>query len=487
LGTTLPVATFSSSVTQTINPLVANYTLTIPDGSQARIQFGLTTSYGTYTWWVPAPAGGGSVTILVAGMLPASVYYMSALVQLQNGTTQSDVDHTFTSGDLPLKNIPRLTVTSPGNPNPGVELVNLNPLSPIVTDLQGNIIWYYYNQEDIDHHGHPMPLKTMPNGNMIVLITNRYAHVTPAPAPYCVLREVDLASQTVSNGSFLREIHMKDLNEKLKNIKTHFGRTVQVNYFSHDFCQLANGHVILICQEFVTVPYEGVEIVVMGDALVDLDDKFDPKWVWSAFDVLDINRHPFEWTPGFDWTHCNCIQATPDGNLMLSVRNQSWVLKLDYTNGTGTGAILWKLGYQGDFTLSSGGVDNWFFQQHYPNILTTSGSDITTMSVIDNGNQRADPGQTYSRGLLLSIDETQKTADVTWQYPVTPSFFSYWGGDVVPLPNGNIEICMSQPFPEHSFAVEVTTSQQLVWQMDIHPADAYRSYRIPSLYPNVQW
>jgi hypothetical protein len=50
LGTSLPVATFSSSVTQTINPLVANYTLTIPDGSQARIQFGLTTSYGTYTW-----------------------------------------------------------------------------------------------------------------------------------------------------------------------------------------------------------------------------------------------------------------------------------------------------------------------------------------------------------------------------------------------------------------------------------------------------
>jgi hypothetical protein len=32
------------------------YTLTIPDGSQARIQFGLTTSYGTYTWWVPARA-----------------------------------------------------------------------------------------------------------------------------------------------------------------------------------------------------------------------------------------------------------------------------------------------------------------------------------------------------------------------------------------------------------------------------------------------
>jgi len=47
---------------------------------------------------------------------------------------------------------------------------------------------------------------------------------------------------------------------------------------------------------------------------------------------------------------------------------------------------------------------------------------------------------------------------------------------------------MSRPSPDHSFAVEVTYDQQeLVWQMDIHPPFAYRSYRIPSLYPNVQW
>jgi len=485
MATSLSTSTFSSSVTQTKNSLVANYTLTIPDGSQARVQFGLTTSYGTYTWWVPAPSGGGVVSILVAGMLPGSVYHMSALVQLANGTTVSDIDYTFNSGDLPLNSMPVLTVTSPGTPSPGVELVNLNPLSPVVADLQGNIIWYYFNKEDMDHKGHPMPIKQLPNGNMMALITNRYTKGDSAP--YCVLREVDLASDTVTGPYGLREIHMKDLNEKLKKIKTHYGRTVQVNYYSHDFLPLPNRHVILICQEFVTVKYEGVEILVWGDALVDLDEKFDPVWVWSAFDVLDINRHPFLWLPNYDWTHCNCIQATPDGNLMLSVRNQSWVLKLDYASGTGTGAIIWKLGYQGDFTLTNGGPDDWFFQQHYPNPLTTSLTQITSISVIDNGNQRAGAGQPFSRGLLLSIDETQMTAEVTWQYPTSDYFFSYWGGDVVPLANGDIEICMSDPYPTHSFAREVTTDQQLVWQMDIHPAYAYRSYRIPSLYPNVEW
>jgi hypothetical protein len=185
LGTSLAATSFSSSVTQTNNPLVADYSLTIPEGSQVRIQFGLTTSYGTYTWWVPAPPGGGGVSILVAGMLPGSTYHMSALVQLQNGTIVPDIDYTFNSGVLPLKNLPTLTVTAPGTPCPGVELVNVNPLSPVVADLQGNIIWYYLNQEDLDHHAHSMPIKLLPNGNMMALSQTVTSRVIRHHTAYC--------------------------------------------------------------------------------------------------------------------------------------------------------------------------------------------------------------------------------------------------------------------------------------------------------------
>ena len=56
-----------------------------------------------------------------------------------------------------------------------------------------------------------------------------------------------------------------------------------------------------------------------------------------------------------DWTHTNAILFSPDdGNLIVSVRHQNWVVKVDYANGVGTGDILWKLGYQGDFTLVGG-------------------------------------------------------------------------------------------------------------------------------------
>lgn len=494
MGRSLTAHDFSSTVTGTKNPLVALYSLTIPDGANAKIQFGLTTAYGTDTWQVAAPAGGGVVSILVAGMLPSSTYHMSALVELEDGSTISDVDHTFDTGAIPSDiPMPKCRVTASGIPCPGVELVNMNPINPVVTDLEGNIIWYYFNQKDQDHKSHPMPIKPLPNGNLMASMTNRYTGAEPA---YCVLREVDLSSETVSNQYGPREIYMEDLNKKLENIKTPFGRTVQVNYYSHDFCALPNGHVILLCQEFLTVEVGGQETLVWGDALVDLDESFTPVWVWSAFDMLDVSRHPFEWTATeHDWTHCNTIEATPDGNLLLSVRNQSWVLKLDYAGGQGSGKILWTLGFQGSFTWNNPDTATWFFAQHYPLIIETSGNNITKLSVIDNGNYRAGTYPTpYSRGLILNIDETKLTAEIAWQYPVSPDFFSFWGGNVVRLPNQNMEICMSDPIPvgsqaksAPSFAVEVTTDQQEVWRMEISPADAYRSYRIPSLYPGVQW
>jgi len=487
-----PASQFQSSVTETGNPQVANYSLTAPAGSKVSVEFGLDTSYGTPTWQVPAPPGGGPVSILVAGMLAGSTYHMRALVQLQNGAIVPDQDHVFETGLLPLNLIPTLTVTSSGQPNPGVELINwtVHRQVSVVADLKGNILWYYRNAEDEAHVAHAMPIKPLPNGHMMASIYNRYSH---DPTPYCVLREVDLAGNTVlgANGQ-PRQLYMKDLNAKLLNIKTPHGSIVQVNYYSHDFLPLPNHHVILICQEFKTVPVGNppVPTLVWGDALVDLDETFTPVWVWSAFDVLDLHRHPFEWDdPHYDWTHANAVQATPDGNLLLSVRNQSWVLKLDYAGGTGTGNILWTLGFQGSFHLQNGGPGDWFFAQHYPFILETSDGSITRLAVVDNGNYRvaSDPPP-YSRAIIMNLDETNQKATVEWQYPVSPNYFSYWGGNVVQLANGNVEICMSDPSPKGSTVVEVSYDRkQVVWRMEISPPQAYRSYRIPSLYPGVQW
>jgi len=78
-----------------------------------------------------------------------------------------------------------------------------------------------------------------------------------------------------------------------------------------------------------------------------------------------------------------------------------------------------------------------------------------------------------------------------------PNLYNWWGGSVVQLPNGNIEVDMAQPnkvgqeppvdVPSRVMELTSTAVPQDIWQMRIAPGAAYRSYRIPSLYPGVQW
>jgi hypothetical protein len=89
---------YPGAIASTQNPLVASYTIVLLKGASVHIQFGLDTSYGLSTSTVSAPEYGGSVTILVAGMLASSTYHMQAVIQLSNGTEYRDSDHTFVTG-----------------------------------------------------------------------------------------------------------------------------------------------------------------------------------------------------------------------------------------------------------------------------------------------------------------------------------------------------------------------------------------------------
>ena len=217
----------------------------------------------------------------------------------------------------------------------------------------------------------------------------------------------------------------------------------------------------------------------------------------ASFDHLDPNRHPYFALP--DWTHSNALVYTADRNLLISMRNQSWILKLDYANGTGSGNVLWKLGQEGDFTLLGSDSSQWFYGQHYP-VIVTGDASVATMAVYDDGNARiaADgtacgtpPGSSLLQPCRdLPVDESTNLASVQWQY--LPDFFSFWGGSIDILSNGNVEFASSAP---SNFAgsqiFEVTSDNpQVVWQMNIvggPGVGAYRGYRIPSLYPGVVW
>jgi arylsulfate sulfotransferase len=238
---------------------------------------------------------------------------------------------------------------------------------------------------------------------------------------------------------------------------------------------------------------------VLGDDIIDLDESLQPIWIWSTFDHLDVNRQPMEFP---DWTHGNALTYLPqDGDLLLSMRHQHWIIKIDYQNGKGTGDVLWRLGEGGDFALL-GGINptDWFYGQHGPNLVEVISPGVFSLSVMDNGVNRTFPaGQTcqtsgalncpYSTGGVYLLDENAKTATLVLHY--VPQQFSFFGGYSKPLKNGDLEFdfCSAVLTPPGAAVYEVTNdvNPKVVWQMNISNQFAYRAFRLPSLYPGVQW
>jgi len=483
-------------VTSTGHPLVAKYSISIPRDATVTVEFGPDTNYGRRTWTRPTPAGGGQVEILVAGMRQFSSYHMRAIVEFPAGTQFLDLDHIFNTGGLPPVRTPQIAVShpNPGPQNGGVELLDLlpspttgvaGPITDVVTDLDGNILWYYDLGTTLETF--PFPIRgPLANGNF--LIVNNSAGTAGTGGAAGDLLEVDLA------GTVIRSLDGDTLNQEL----TAAGFNVQMRSMHHDVIQLGNGHIILLTnaiKDFTDLPgYAGVTTVT-GDVIIDLDQNLQPVWVWNSFDHLDINRHPISFP---DWTHGNALTYSPDdGNLLFSMRHQNWVIKIDYADGIGTGNILWKLGYQGDFTIASGLFEDWFYTQHFPIFVSPNSTGVFTLAVFDNGFGRvfsdgrfcsptSGPDVCYSRTPIFQIDEINKVAQLVW--PNTYNQYSIAVGSVVVFENGNVEgdlgiLGSSAQIQERT----ESTTPQVVWQMDITGQWAYRAYRIPSLYPGVQW
>jgi arylsulfate sulfotransferase len=488
-------------VSATSNPQVAVYTLTPDPGTSVYVQFGTDTSYRLKTWTQPAPAGGGPPSIFVAGMLAQTEYHMRAVVVATDGTQSFDLDHTFTTQAIPVAQVPPINVatTAGATPQPGIEILDLigntsRPLSAF--DLSGNLLWSY----TLSGLGSSLlqGVHLLPNGHFLIDVSpGSSAPLASAPIPagsIDVLREIDLAGNTI------REESLDALNASLSA-----GFNITAVTFHHDVIALPNGHWIGLINTFRPCtgrPECSSNPNILGDVLVDLaprpDGTFLPVWVWNSFDHLDVTRAPMSVA---DWTHSNAILYSPDdGNLLLSMRHQSWILKIDYNNGQGTGNVLWHLGYQGDFTLL-GGTDptDWFYAQHEPTFATANTTGKFSLAIMDNGNDRVfssgvtcgvqgSPPCLYSSSLLLQIDEDAKTATIAFHY--LPDEFSAWGGGALQLANGNLEADFNAGAPggfSDIFEVAPGTTPEVIWHLRTSAQNAYRGFRMPSLYPGVQW
>ncbi|MGB6691493.1 MAG: aryl-sulfate sulfotransferase [Terracidiphilus sp.] len=489
-------------VTPTNNPQVALYTMTLPFPGKMTVEFGLTSSYGTRTWSQSTDTAGGQVGIFVAGMLQETTYHMAATVKFSNGMTAIDRDHSFTTGNVPAdRDYPISVATAPGTtPQPGIEL--LNPITAvIVSNLNGIPLWTYLDPGSATNNS-IYGVKMLPNSDFLMTIGELSQSVLAIPPPadaFLEIREVNLGGDTV------KEISINDLNAELATATCTECGNLTLLTFHHDVTPLPNGHWLVLANTSMILsstsnpplknrPAE----TILGDVIVDLDENLQPVWAWNEFNHFDPNVHPLGLP---DWTHTNAILYSPDdGNILVSIRNLNWIVKVDYANGGGDGHIIWHLGEGGDFKLI-GGTDptDWQYAQHGPSFASENTSGVFSLAVMDNGDDRLYPtGSTcapqgdlpasclYTTVPIFKIDETKMTATLIYHRILPKNIYSSWGGNTEVLANGNVEYddCATLT-GSHVYEVTPGADARTVWQLRL--GGLYRAFRIPSLYPGVQW
>ena len=478
-------------VTSTAHPLVALYSVPPSDAGTVFVQFAIA---GDDPAWrntdTRAVEPGTSTNVFVAGMLPNTTYQMRHV--FSDGTGSAPL--LFTTGALPSTlSFPTYSVSQPPGPgsDPGQDMIfhqsarsPITIVNPLATDLQGNVVWYY----DPTSSGltFTFPIQSLVAGGTALLVgIDSY---TALPNSRNVLREVDLA------GNPIRETNLAAINAQL----TALGHGDVVHSFTNDVQRLPNGQTAAIGITERTVDINGTPTNYIGMSIIVLDADLRVAWVWNGFDHLDVNRPPVlgeivlpsttgpttavPRLPAVDWLHINAVSQSPDGNLVLSVRHQDWVIKIDYRNGAGDGHVVWRLGQGGDFALNSADPNAWFSHQHNAHYI-----DNNTLILLDNGNtRRASDPTANSRGQVWTLDEQTMTATPV----LNADLGSYAGaiGSAQRLSNGNYHFNLGMTGPEpprppvHLY--EVTPDGTKVYHLQVNKPE-YRSYRMRTLYEGV--
>ncbi len=210
-GTATAIVVAPGQVTTTNHPLVALYTISAPASATVLVEFGTSTSYNLTTWAQSTPADGSPMKVFVAGMHASTAYHMRAVLRFDNGVEFFDSDHVFTTGSVSNGLLlPQITVSTSSGlpPQPGIELLDFTGVQPqaVATDLTGSVIWWYAHDGTLGEF--VQPIKLLPNGNFLVVISGLSNPPVPA-GDLIVAREINLVGDTI------REISVETLNTRL--------------------------------------------------------------------------------------------------------------------------------------------------------------------------------------------------------------------------------------------------------------------------------
>src|SRR4051794_14662225 len=155
--------------------------------------------------------------------------------------------------------------------------------------------------------------------------------------------------------------------------------------------------------------YGGVEhSAILDNVIQEIDIKTGKiLFEWSAARRLSPRSSYIKppKTGGWDAYHINAISEDTDGNLLLTARHMSSVIKIDRHNGK----VLWKLGGKdSDFTVSP---DAAFYWPH-----DAQRAPDGTLTIFDNRSTALDKSRGSSRGVRLRLDTKTRTASLARAY-----------------------------------------------------------------------
>lgn len=505
-----PLVTGSQPVAvKTSHPLVALLSApTCAAGSTMSVAFEQQGSSAVHTTaWQPCHTG--SMNFYVAGMAASKNYTLTYQVKA-GATVTPGPSVSFTTGVIPTGlSFPTMTIPVPAGPlTSTADSLVLNgyaepPQFPTATDLTANIIWYYPAYVQLTR---PVPGGTMlsiPNGQ-----GTGTGPFGPGITQEQIVRESDLV------GNIVHQTNCDRTYEQLEAL----GLSDPLSMFDHDAIRLANGETIALgmVQRIFPAGTQGsaVPIDIIGTLIVLLDSNFQVLSYWNSFDhdctganCLNINRKGnytckpnaqgftgggcppvLLSSPANDWLHANSIEYLPsDGDLLVSLRDQNWVVKIDWENGAGTNGILWRLGVDGDFTAAgvTGITYPWFSGQHDAGFVD---NQEQTFLIFDDGTTRVAQQGGDSRGQVWSIN--QATLVATLELNQDLGTYSPSLGSAQQLQNGNYmflsgNIMVAKDTIEVQ-NVEFTPTGTDAFEFEsTGPAPSYRGWRMPDLYHGV--
>jgi arylsulfate sulfotransferase len=505
---TSPLTGADPVVLTTRNPLVALFVAPpCPAGSTMAVSFqpqSASVPATTTNWANCLPSS--AMTFQIAGMYPSTSYTMYPQVST-GGNSANGPTVSFSTGALPADvPFPAFSVVTPAADNTYPVILHTfahfglkeGAYYPnVATDLAGNVIWYYYPD---DQNG---AMLTRPlQGGGTITIQNDLAWV-PKLKHAQLLRQIDL------EGNIVRETNMGAIQQELVALGAVDGGPCAAipspapvgaactGGFHHDAIQsLPNGYTAaLISIEKIFPPgtqgdKSGLPVDIVGDMIIVLDTNWQVVWYWDVFDPagggngypkLPVSRTaPLGETcsaeqsscpPLFllghgiaplahDWLHANALYYWPapgDGNatggdIVWSSRHQDSIMKVDYRDGTGTGNMLWRMGPPddltpaGDFVFVNTWNDPWVWFSHQHEVGMENGG-AGPMTIFDNGNTRLSPPplglgkgncKPYdcdSRGIALTVDESALTVTPVVSFDL--GYYSPAMGSAQLLADGN--------------------------------------------------